>query len=146
VLTPAQAKQAKDCGAAFAVAPGFNPEVVKAAQAVGLPFFPGVMTPSDVEGALAIGCTILKFFPAAQAGGPAMLSALSGPYAHTGLRFMPTGGITPANLHEYLAVKTVVAAGGTWIAKTEAIRDGQWDAIAENARQVSALLKTLGRR
>ncbi len=146
VLTPAQAELAKECGAAFAVAPGFNPEVVKAAQGVGLPFFPGVMTPSDVEGALSLGCAILKFFPAAQAGGPAMLSALSGPYAHTGLRFMPTGGITPATLHEYLAVKTVVAAGGTWIAKTEAIREGQWDVIAENARQVSALLASLGRR
>jgi len=134
VLTPEQVRLAKDCGAKFAVAPGFNPDVVKAAQDVGLPFFPGVMTPSDIEGAISLGCRVLKFFPAGPAGGPALLKGLAAPYSHLDLRFMPTGGVTPANLGEYLAILAVAAAGGTWIAKKDVIASGDWAGIEANAK------------
>jgi 2-dehydro-3-deoxyphosphogluconate aldolase/(4S)-4-hydroxy-2-oxoglutarate aldolase len=139
VLTPDQAREAKACGAQFAVAPGFNPDVVKAAQDVGLPFFPGVMTPSDIEGALALGCRMLKFFPAGPAGGPTLLKGLVGPYGHLGVRFMPTGGVTVDNLLDYLSIPAVVAAGGTWIAKTDVIAAGDWSTITANAKE--AVLK-----
>jgi len=140
VLTVDHVYLAKECGAKFAVAPGFNPEVVKAAMEIGLPFAPGIMTPSDVEGALAMGLKFMKFFPAGDAGGPKMLKSLSGPYAHTGVKFMPTGGVTVANLCDYLAIPTVLAVGGTWIAKSDAIAAGDWSGIAENCR---AALKTI---
>lgn len=134
VLTPDQAKAAKDSGAMFAVAPGFNPDVVKAAQDVDLPFFPGVMTPSDIEGAISLGCRVLKFFPAGPAGGPALLNGLMAPYLHLGVGFMPTGGVNLDNLGDYLALSPVLAAGGTWIAKTDVIAAGDWDTIETNAR------------
>lgn len=139
VLTVEQVKRAKDCGAAFAVAPGLNPEVVRAAQEIGLPFFPGVMTPSDVEKALSLGCQQLKFFPAGAAGGVPMLKALTGPYGHTGVQFMPTGGVTTANLGEYLAIPQVTAVGGTWIAATSAIEGGDWAGITERATAARAI-------
>lgn len=141
VLTPDQAKQAKDCGAAFAVAPGFNPRVVQAANDVGLPFFPGVMTPSDVEGALEMGCRQLKFFPAGPAGGVKLLQALTAPYAHLGVKFMPTGGVTPDNLADYLAVASVTAVGGTWIATTQAIRAEDWTGITERSRVAAHIVR-----
>lgn len=140
VLTPAQAEQARECGASFAVAPGFNPEVVRTAQKLGLPFFPGVMTPSDIEGALSLGCATLKFFPAGAAGGVKLLKALAAPYAHLGVGFMPTGGVTAENLADYLSVKSVLAVGGTWIATTEAIREGDWAGITARAAEARAIV------
>ncbi len=145
VLTPEQAKEAKACGAAFAVAPGFNPDVVKAAQDVDLPFFPGVMTPSDIEGALSLGCRMLKFFPAGPAGGPTLLKGLAAPYKHLGVQFMPTGGVTVDNLKDYLSIPQVVAAGGTWVAKSDVISAGQWDVIEANAREAVEQVRQLGR-
>jgi len=141
VLSPEQAREAKACGAAFAVAPGFNPRVVDAAREVGLPFFPGVMTPSDVEGALELGCRHLKFFPAGPAGGVKMLQALAAPYAHMGVKFMPTGGVTPENLSDYLAVSSVTAVGGTWVATTQSIQDGNWTGISERARAAADIVR-----
>ena len=94
LLEKDQVKRAKDAGAVFGLAPGFNPEIVAAAKDVDLQFSPGVMTPSEVEGALAFGCKLLKFFPAEVAGGVNMLKALAGPYGHTGVRFIPTGGVS----------------------------------------------------
>jgi 2-dehydro-3-deoxyphosphogluconate aldolase/(4S)-4-hydroxy-2-oxoglutarate aldolase len=129
VLTAANLEAAKSAGAAFAVAPGLNPQTVKQAQAMGLPFVPGIATPSDIELGLSLGCKLLKFFPAEANGGVAMLQALSGPYQHTGLRFMPTGGVTPANLESYLKLDTVAAVGGTWIAKKEDLSNGNWNDI-----------------
>lgn len=134
VLTPQQAREAKDCGAAFAVAPGFNPEVVNAAREAGLPFFPGVMTPSDIEGALSMGCRMLKFFPAGPAGGPSLLKGLMAPYRHLGVSFMPTGGVHLDNLGDYLSLPAVAAAGGTWIAKPDTIAAGDWEGIEAHAR------------
>jgi len=135
VLTNENVEAAKNCGATFAVAPGLNPSVVKHAQSVGLPFVPGIATPSDIEGALALGCTTLKFFPAGALGGASMLKALAGPYGHTGVRFVPTGGVNTENLADYLSMKVIAACGGTWIAKKEDLENGNWAAITERCKQ-----------
>ncbi len=134
VLTPETVQTALSAGARFAVAPGFNPRVVDAARESGLPFVPGIATPTDIEAALEHGCRMLKFFPAEAVGGAKLLSALSAPYRHTGVRFMPTGGISSSNLDSYLALDTVAAVGGTWIAKKEDMTQGNWDEIAERCR------------
>jgi 2-dehydro-3-deoxyphosphogluconate aldolase / (4S)-4-hydroxy-2-oxoglutarate aldolase len=140
VTHPDQVRAAYDCGAAFAVAPGFNPKVVQAAQKVGLPFAPGVMTPTEVEAALDAGVQVLKFFPAGAAGGVKMLTSLCAPYAHLGVRFIPTGGISLENLQEYLSQPAVLAVGGTWLATREDIAGGRWDKIAANCRQIHEAL------
>lgn len=129
VTTPAEVEAAVTAGARFAVAPGCNPTIIKAAQAAGLPFFPGVCTPSDVERALEQGCTTLKFFPAAQAGGTAMIKALYAPYQHRGIQFIPTGGIEKATMPEYLATPGVLAIGGSWIVANSLIKAGNWAEI-----------------
>lgn len=134
MLTPANLEAAKASGAAFAVAPGLNPLIVKQAQALGLPFVPGIATPSDIEAALSLGCKLLKFFPAGAFGGVATVEALSGPYKHTGVKFMPTGGVSPANLEAYLKLDTVVAVGGTWIARKEDLTAGKWDDISNRCK------------
>ncbi len=134
VLTRENLEAAKASGAAFAVAPGLNPEIVKSARDIGMPFFPGVATPSEIEAALALGCRLLKFFPAEALGGVQMMEALSAPYQHTGVRFMPTGGINPSNLESYLQVPTVAAVGGTWIAKKEDLINGNWETIQGRCR------------
>jgi len=132
VLSAETLDVAQACGAAFGVAPGLNARIVARAQAQGFPFMPGVATPSDIEAALALGCVCQKFFPAEALGGVKMLSALSAPYQHTGIKFMPTGGITAANAEDYLSLKTVLAVGGTWIAKKEDMVAGRWDTITAN--------------
>jgi 2-dehydro-3-deoxyphosphogluconate aldolase / (4S)-4-hydroxy-2-oxoglutarate aldolase len=129
ILTRANVEAAKASGAAFGVAPGLNPEIVKYAREMGLPFVPGIATPSDIELGLSLGCKFLKFFPAEANGGVKMLEALSGPYQHTGIRFMPTGGVNPAILESYLKLDTVAAVGGTWIAKKEDLANGNWGEI-----------------
>ena len=134
VLTAANIEAAKASGAAFAVAPGLNPHTVKQAQAAGLPFLPGVATPSDIELGLSLGCKLLKFFPAEANGGVPMLEALSAPYKHTGVRFMPTGGVNTANLESYLKLDTVAAVGGTWIAKKEDLAGGKWDDVRDRCK------------
>lgn len=134
ILTIEHLKKAVDCGAKFGVAPGFNPKVVEEALKLNFPFSPGVMTPSDVEGALSMGVKILKFFPADAAGGTKMLKSLVAPYAHTGVKFIPTGGITPSNIDQYLNIPQVLAVGGTWIAKSSDIKEGNWEQIKSNCR------------
>ncbi|HXS68371.1 MAG TPA: bifunctional 4-hydroxy-2-oxoglutarate aldolase/2-dehydro-3-deoxy-phosphogluconate aldolase [Candidatus Polarisedimenticolia bacterium] len=134
VLTTANVETAKSSGAAFAVAPGLNPQTLKHAQAAGLPFVPGIATPSDIELGLSLGCKLLKFFPAEANGGVGMLEALSAPYKHTGLRFMPTGGVNTANLESYLKLDTVAAVGGTWIARKEDLAGGKWDDVRNRCK------------
>ena len=134
VLTSANLEAAKASGAAFAVAPGLNPQTVKQAQSLGLPFMPGIATPSDIELGLSIGCKHLKFFPAEALGGVGMLGALSAPYKHTGIRFMPTGGVNTTNLESYLKLEIVAAVGGTWIAKKEDLANGKWDDVKNRCR------------
>lgn len=120
VLTTAQADQAMKAGADFIVSPGLNPTVVKHCIKKKYPIIPGVNNPSDIEAALSFGLTLVKFFPAEASGGLEMIKALSGPYPQ--VRFMPTGGITPDNLHTYLAFDKVVACGGTWMVRDDLIK------------------------
>jgi 2-dehydro-3-deoxyphosphogluconate aldolase/(4S)-4-hydroxy-2-oxoglutarate aldolase len=134
LLRPENVDAAKAAGARFGVAPGLNPEIVSCAREVGLPFTPGVATPSDIEQALNLGCSYLKYFPAEALGGVNLLKALQGPYAHTGVRFIPTGGISENNLESYLALQTVCAVGGTWIAKPDDLKVGRWEAIQSRCR------------
>ncbi len=140
ILNVDDLKRARDCGAAFAVAPGLNPAVVKAAVDVGLPFAPGVMTPSDIEAAVALGVTTLKFFPAEAAGGVALLKSIYAPYKHLGVRFIPTGGINADNVLKYLVLEAVLAVGGSWIAERGDIAAGNWTKITDNCRQVRQLV------
>jgi 2-dehydro-3-deoxyphosphogluconate aldolase/(4S)-4-hydroxy-2-oxoglutarate aldolase len=125
----------KEAGAGFAVAPGFNPRIVQAANDMGLPFFPGVATPTDIEAALELGCKVLKFFPAAEMGGVKMIKALSAPYKHRGVRFIPTGGVNIENMNDYLAAPCVIAIGGTWIVAKPWLDAGDWDSVTEATRQ-----------
>ncbi len=141
VLTPEAVRQALQSGARFALAPGFDAEVVQEAATAGLPFCPGVMTPSDLSAAARHNIAVAKFFPAKQAGGPTLLAAISAPFAHLGIRFVPTGGVSADTITEWLAMKSVIAVGGTWIARTEDIREGRFAAIAENARAAVATAK-----
>lgn len=129
LLDADQLKRAKDAGARFAVAPGLNEKVVTASLKLGLTFIPGVMTPSDVERGLGLGCKLQKFFPAETAGGVPMLKALAGPYGHTGVKFIPLGGVTPKNAAEYLALPIVAAVGGSWLCDRKLIAARNWSAI-----------------
>jgi 2-dehydro-3-deoxyphosphogluconate aldolase/(4S)-4-hydroxy-2-oxoglutarate aldolase len=138
LLTAENLERAVDCGASFGVAPGCNPTVIQKARELDFAFSPGVMTPSDVERALELGVTVLKFFPAGAAGGVEMLKSLAAPYAHTGVRFIPTGGVDQGNLAEYLALPSVVAVGGTWVATRADLAAGDWSGITERCRAALA--------
>jgi 2-dehydro-3-deoxyphosphogluconate aldolase / (4S)-4-hydroxy-2-oxoglutarate aldolase len=133
-------KVAKACGAKFGVAPGLNPEIVDRAKQVKLPFMPGVCTPTEIERALTMRCNALKFFPSEPSGGIDMLKALAAPYAHLGVRFMPTGGVNLANLAAYLAVDAVMAVGGSWIAKKEDLIQGNWAGIRDRCKKTVELV------
>lgn len=134
VLTEDQVRKVQDAGAAFALAPGTDAVVLAEAQKVGLPFIPGVMTPSDIQTALREGCKRVKFFPATASGGLDLLTSLAAPYRHTGLRINPTGGITPENMGSWLDDDLVFAVGGSWIARETDISEHNWDKVAEQAR------------
>jgi len=136
LLTPDQIVRAKNAGARFGVSPGFNPRVAAQARDIQFPFYPGVLTPSDVEAALEMGCTLMKFFPAEPSGGVKMLKAMAAPYAHTGIRFIPLGGINPANAPDYFQMPSVAAIGGTWIAEAKLIKEKKWAEITRNAREI----------
>jgi 2-dehydro-3-deoxyphosphogluconate aldolase / (4S)-4-hydroxy-2-oxoglutarate aldolase len=138
VLSPETVDLAKACGARFCVAPGLNPRVVSHARSVGMPFIPGISTATDIEAAMELGCKVLKFFPAELAGGAKMVAALSAPYQHTGIKFMPTGGLSLEKLDTYFEIKTVIVCGGTWIARKEDMAAGNWDTITANCKAVLA--------
>jgi 2-dehydro-3-deoxyphosphogluconate aldolase/(4S)-4-hydroxy-2-oxoglutarate aldolase len=127
VLTPAQVDAAADAGAAFIVAPGFNPVTLERARARGLPMIPGVCTPTEIEQALSHGVDVLKFFPAEAAGGVAFLRAVSAPYKN--VRFIPTGGVSASNLASYLALPQVLACGGSWMVSQGLLLRGDFEAI-----------------
>lgn len=133
VLTTAQVDEAIAAGADFIVSPGLNPTTVKYCQRRNIAIIPGVNNPSLVEQAMEMGLRTLKFFPAEPSGGIAMLKALSAVYP---VSFMPTGGINPNNAQEYLALKSVVACGGTWMVPTDLMDKGDWDTLAELVRNV----------
>jgi 2-dehydro-3-deoxyphosphogluconate aldolase/(4S)-4-hydroxy-2-oxoglutarate aldolase len=135
VLSPQQAKAARDAGAQFIVAPGFGPRTVDYCLAQGIPVYPGVATPTEVEAALEKGLVTLKFFPAEPMGGLAYLKAIAAPYVD--VSFIPTGGVNASNIASYLAFKCVVACGGSWMAPADWIAAKQFDRIRDESRRAS---------
>ncbi|MCL2512405.1 MAG: bifunctional 4-hydroxy-2-oxoglutarate aldolase/2-dehydro-3-deoxy-phosphogluconate aldolase [Oscillospiraceae bacterium] len=133
VLTPEQAKKAKDAGASFAVSPGFNPKVVDWCLANDLPIIPGCITPTEMERAIERGFEAVKFFPAEQAGGVNFIKAVSEPYPM--LNFVATGGIGPHNLEDYLSFPKVIACGGSWLVKPELLNAGRYDEITRLCKE-----------
>ncbi|MFN8082101.1 MAG: bifunctional 4-hydroxy-2-oxoglutarate aldolase/2-dehydro-3-deoxy-phosphogluconate aldolase [Kineosporiaceae bacterium] len=132
VLDAATARTALAAGAQFLVAPGFDEPTLEVGRGAGVPVVPGAVTPTELQRLLAHGLNLVKFFPAEASGGRAMLAALAGPFPTA--RFMPTGGITPQNLPEYLALPTVAACGGTWIVTANTVRQRRFDEITDRAR------------
>lgn len=133
VLTPEQADDAVEAGAKFIVSPGLNPRVVKHCREIGVPITPGTSSPTEIEQALELGLSVVKFFPAEASGGIAKIKAMSAPY--TSVRFMPTGGINENNLLDYLRFPKVVACGGSWMVKESLINEGKFDEISRLTRE-----------
>ncbi len=141
VLSAEQANRAVSAGAKFIVSPGTNPEVVEFCLDNNIPVTPGVCTPSEVEAGLGFGLDVLKFFPAEQAGGVAFIKAISAPYRN--VKFMPTGGISPSNLKDYLSCPAVLACGGSWMVKGQLIKDGNFAEITRLCREARSLVKEI---
>ncbi|ONI41258.1 2-dehydro-3-deoxyphosphogluconate aldolase [Candidatus Epulonipiscium fishelsonii] len=139
VITLEQAKQAKEAGAKFIVSPGFDKEVVDFAIANNIPIFPGGCTPSEIMQILKCGLKIVKFFPAENYGGLKTIAALGGPFVD--VKFMPTGGIGPNNIKEYLANPKIVACGGSWMVKDTLITAKKFDEITKLTAEAVALVK-----
>ncbi|MCI6006079.1 MAG: bifunctional 4-hydroxy-2-oxoglutarate aldolase/2-dehydro-3-deoxy-phosphogluconate aldolase [Blautia sp.] len=139
VLTTEQVDRAVDAGAKFIVSPGLNPKVVKYCIEKGIPVTPGVCTPSEVEQAIELGLDVVKFFPAEPAGGLNMIKAMAAPYV--GMKFMPTGGINPKNVREYLAYDRILACGGSWMVKGSLVEAGEFDKIKELTREAVEIVK-----
>jgi 2-dehydro-3-deoxyphosphogluconate aldolase / (4S)-4-hydroxy-2-oxoglutarate aldolase len=137
VRSAADAQAAARAGAKFAVSPGYTATVGKACRDLGLALLPGVATGSEIMMAAEDGYTQLKFFPAMQAGGPAMLKAWSGPFFD--IQFCPTGGVSTANAKEFLSLPNVVCVGGSWLTPADAMASGDWARITALAREVKAL-------
>ncbi len=141
VLDAEQVGIAADAGAQFIVSPGLHEAVVDEARSRDLPVYPGIATATEAQAAWNMGLRIAKFFPASQAGGVPMLKALGSVFRD--MRFMPTGGVTAANLGEYLELPSVVACGGSWLTPAEAIAAGNFDAIRKLAAEASGLVREL---
>lgn len=139
VLRPDQCNDVARIGAHFALAPGLSPQVVDAARMAGLPFIPGVATPSEIELALHLGCRVLKVFPCAHLGGAQYLRSLNGPFGHLNLRYVPLGGVNQRNLADYLALDSVLAVGGSWLVSASDVKEQQWMAIERKASEALAL-------
>src|SRR5581483_5596433 len=129
LLTVEQVKQAIGAGAQFGVSPGLSESVMEIANQRDFPIFPGVITPTEIMQALDLGARHLKFFPSETFGGVNALKALAGPFGHTGVKFIPTGGINAASLPNYLAVPQVAAIGGSWMAERKLVADKAWEKI-----------------
>ena len=143
VLTPKQVDEVAAAGAHFAVAPGLNPRVVQRAAEAGLPFAPGVMTPSDVERAVELGCRELKFFPAMPSGGLPMVNSIRAPFAHLGVRFIPLGGVNADNMSDWLASPAVFAVGGSWLTPKSAVAAGDWAEITHRASEAVTIANSV---
>jgi len=142
ILTVEQLHAVVEAGGAFGVSPGVNPRVLAAARQAGLPFAPGVATPTDIEIAVEHGCQLLKLFPAGPLGGLSYLKAISAPYAHLGLKYIPLGGINEKNLAEYVSERSIAAIGGSWLAPRELIQGGEWRQITSLASRAVEIIKT----
>lgn len=137
VLTPTQVDQAVDAGARFIVSPGLSRAVIERCQERGVPAIPGAVTATEVQAALELGVSTVKFFPAGTSGGSAAIAALAAPFG--GLSFVPTGGIGPKNLLEYLNLPVVAAVGGSWMVPRDRIRAGDVDGIRRLVAEAVAL-------
>ncbi|EET58798.1 2-dehydro-3-deoxyphosphogluconate aldolase/4-hydroxy-2-oxoglutarate aldolase [Marvinbryantia formatexigens DSM 14469] len=137
VLTVDQVDRAVGAGAKFIVSPGFDPEIVDYCISKEIPVFPGCITPSEVAQAVKRGLKVVKFFPAEQAGGIAMIKAMAAPY--TMVKFMPTGGISAKNLRSYLECDKILCCGGSWMVKGDLIKAGEFDKIREMTKEAVAL-------
>lgn len=137
VLTTEQVDRAVAAGTKFIVSPGFDPEIVDYCMEKNIPVFPGCVSPSEVAQAVKRGLKVVKFFPAEQAGGLAMLKAMAAPY--TMLKFMPTGGINTKNLKEYLGFSKILCCGGSWMVKGDMIKNKEFDKITEMTREATEL-------
>ena len=141
VLTTKQVDEAVKAGARFIVSPGLNPTVVKYCIEKNIPITPGVATPSEMEQAIELGLNLVKFFPAEPSGGLAMINAVAAPY--TMLKFMPTGGINPNNVKDYLNSDKIFACGGSWMVKGNLINNGDFDKIKELTKEAVNIVKEI---
>lgn len=141
VLTTDQADRAVQAGAKFIVSPGFDPEIVDYCLQKDIPVFPGCITPSEVAQAVKRGLKVIKFFPAAQFGGVDTIKALAAPY--TSVQFMPTGGISAANLKDYLSYDKILCCGGSWMVKGDLVKAGNFDKIYELTKEAAELVKSI---
>ena len=141
VLTIDQVDRAVSAGAKFIVSPGFDPEIVDYCIDKDIPVVPGCMTPSEVAQGVKRGLEVLKFFPAQQAGGVAMIKAMAAPY--TSVMFMPTGGINADNIEQYLSFKKIAACGGSWMVKADLIDSKDFEKITELTKEAVRLVKSI---
>ena len=141
VLTIDQVDRAVNAGAKFIVSPGLNPKVVAYCVEKGIPVTPGTANPTNVEQAIELGLDVVKFFPAEQAGGLAYIKAIAAPY--TGMKFMPTGGISATNVKDYLACDKILACGGSWMVKGDLIKAGEFDKITELVKEAANIVKEI---
>jgi 2-dehydro-3-deoxyphosphogluconate aldolase/(4S)-4-hydroxy-2-oxoglutarate aldolase len=139
IIDPSSVAELVDMGVAFGVSPGLNPAVIEEAQKQDFLMVPGVMTPGEVERGLSMGLNLLKFFPAEAAGGAKMLKALAGPYGHTGVKFVPTGGINAGNARDYLDLKVTEAIGGSWFVDQKLVAAGEFAKITELTEEALSL-------
>ena len=141
VLATEQVERAHKAGAKFIVSPGFDPEIIDCCISIGLPVLPGCITPSEIAQAVKRGLKVVKFFPAEQSGGVAMIKAMAAPYSM--VKFMPTGGISTKNLADYLSYDKILCCGGSWMVKEDLIKSGSFDKITDMTREATALAKSI---
>ena len=137
VLTIDQVNRAVKAGAKFIVSPGFDPEIVDYCLENNIPVLPGCITPSEVAQAVKRGLKVVKFFPAEQAGGIAMIKAMAAPY--TMVKFMPTGGINTKNLADYLSCDKILCCGGSWMVKGNLLKEGKFDEVCKLTKEAKAI-------
>lgn len=140
ILTAGQVAAATNAGAHFGVSPGVNPEVIRKAHNVDLPFGPGIMTPTDIDVAIREGCRLLKYFPAESSGGLAHLKNIAAPFLHLGPKFVPLGGVTVENVLSYLESDLIGAVGGSWLAPRNVIVEKDFQQIEKNARDARRIV------
>lgn len=141
VTSTEQVDAALKAGARFIVSPGLDADVVRHCAARGIAVLPGVATATELQAAVRLGVTVVKLFPAEVAGGLALVQALAGPFPQ--IRFVPTGGIKPASVVDYLSCPAVAAVGGSWLATTSLLADKNWNAIAANCREAAATVTSV---
>jgi 2-dehydro-3-deoxyphosphogluconate aldolase / (4S)-4-hydroxy-2-oxoglutarate aldolase len=132
-----------DKGVSFGITPGINPRVIESAQKHELLIIPGIITPSEIEQARNYGLEVLKYFPAEAAGGTSMLKALAGPYGHTGVKFIPTGGINLSNMASYIEISSVAAVGGSWFVANNLLQAGKYEEISRLTKEALSLINNI---